>query len=112
MTSHLNGLGNAIKMLRLRISILSKYLEQVKAGKIKKDHSILRKIASLCNLLPATDTATFKSELFIEYNDALLLTYLSSLTKSADQIQELVQKFSVTFDRHHSSRRGHARMFA
>ena len=53
---------NAISMLNQRAKILRAFLEATKAGKVPRDHAILRRIATLVNQLPAIDSAEFKQE--------------------------------------------------
>jgi len=105
LTAHLMGTHNAIKMLHTKIKTLVKFLEATVKGDIKPDHGLLRQIAGLCNLLPAIDTAAFREDFINEYNDALLVTYLSSITKGASVINELVDRYNTAYDRH-SRRRG------
>jgi COP9 signalosome complex subunit 6 len=105
LTAHLMGIHNAISMLHSRIIILTKILEAIKNGKVPKDQGLLRKIATLCNQLPAIDTPTFSRDFINEYNDALMITYLASITKGEGAINELIDKFNVTYERH-SRRRG------
>jgi len=104
LSNQLAGMQNAIKMLNLRIKSLKEYLEASSKGEIPKDHALLRKVAGIVNLLPAIDTPSFKEEFLNEYNDALLVTYLSSITKGASVINELVERYNTAYDRH--SRRG------
>jgi len=105
LVSHLSSMHNAIKMLYLRIKILVKLLESMKSGKIPPNHSLLRRISSLTNLLPAIDSPAFRQEFLNEYNDALLVTYLAGITKTSSTLNEMIEKFNITFDRH-SRRRG------
>lgn len=100
LTTHLQGMGNAIKMLTLRITVLMNYLEGTKKGQVTVDHSLLRHIGALCDQLPAIDTQQFKGDFISEYNDALLVTYLASITKGASQVNDLVDKFNLISDRH------------
>jgi len=103
LVSHMTAVHNAISMLNQRIKILYAFIEASKSGKIPMDHSLLRRIQSLVNQLPAIDTAQFQQEFINEYNDALLITYLASMTKGANTINEMIDKFNITFER--SSRR-------
>jgi len=105
LTSHLFNMHNAIKMLNMRIKLLVTFLHAQKSGEIPYDYSLLRRINSLTNLLPAIDGDNFTQEFLNEYNDTLLSTYLSSITKASNAINELVDKFNVTYDRN-SRRRG------
>jgi len=103
LASHMTAVFNAITMLNQRIKILMTFLDATKGGKIPTDHSLLRRIASLTNQLPAIDTQQFQQEFINEYNDALLIAYLSTMTKGANTVNEMIDKFNVTFER--SSRR-------
>jgi len=103
LVSHMTAVYNAITMLNQRIKILTNFIEATKGGKIPTDHGLLRRVASLANQLPAIDTAQFQQEFINEYNDALMITYLASMTKGANSINEMIDKFNITFER--SSRR-------
>jgi len=105
LTAHLMGTHNAIKMLHTKIKVLVRFLEATLKGEIKPDHGLLRQIAGLCNLLPAIDTEAFKEDFLNEYNDALLVTYLASITKGASTINDLVDRYNTAYDRH-TRRRG------
>jgi len=99
LTAHLMGTHNAIKMLHTKIKILKRFLEATAKGEVKADHGLLRQIAGLCNLLPAIDTEAFKEDFLNEYNDALLVTYLSSITKGASIINDMVDRYNTAYDR-------------
>jgi len=105
LSGHLMHTHNAISMLNMRIKILVNFLEAAKAGKIPKDHALLRRISMLTSQLPAIDNDAFRHEFINEYNDALLVTYLATVTKGASGINELLDKFSIINDRQ-SRRRG------
>jgi len=105
LNAHMTAVQNAIIMLNQRIKILLVYLEATKSGKIQADHGLLRRIASLVNQLPAIDTQQFQQEFINEYNDALMITYLATMTKGANNINEMIDKFNATYDRG-SRRRG------
>jgi len=100
LITHLTSLHNAIKMLNLRIKIIQQFLRSIQKGDIPKDHGLLRQVASLCNRLPAINTNNFKEDFLNEYNDALLITYLATITKGTSSINELVEKFNISYDRH------------
>jgi len=106
LTAHLSTMHGAIKMLNLRIKILAQYLRENEAGNLPRDEGLLRSINALCHLLPAIDSEKFKEDFLTEYNDALLITYLSSITKTSNAINEMIEKFNITFDGH-TRRRGY-----
>jgi len=105
LTSHLSTLQSAIKMLNMRVKIITRFVQETKAGKIPRDEGLLRSINALCHLLPAIDTDKFKEDFLTEYNDALLVTYLATITKTSNAINEMIEKFNITYDRH-TRRRG------
>ncbi|KAL6049460.1 COP9 signalosome complex subunit 6 [Balamuthia mandrillaris] len=110
LASHLMGMHNAIKMLHMRIQLLRNFLVATAQGKIPKEHGLLRETVALCNLLPAIDTEQFKEEFVKDYNDALLVTYLASITKGSNIINELVDRYNTAYERQ-SRRRGFAGFF-
>jgi len=105
LTSHLSTLQSAIKMLNMRVKIITRFVQETKAGKIPRDEGLLRSINALCHLLPAIDTDKFKEDFLTEYNDSLLVTYLATVTKTSNAINEMIEKFNITYDRH-TRRRG------
>jgi len=105
LISHMNGMYNAINMLHLRIKTILEFIQATKKGTIPVDHSLLRKIASMTQLLPCMDSPAFQENFLREYNDTLLVTYLATITKGTNTLNELIDKFSTAQDRHRS--RGH-----
>jgi len=106
LSLQLAGMQNAIKMLNMRIKIIREYLEATAKGEIPKDHGLLRQTVGIVNLLPTIDTPKFKEEFLNEYNDALLVTYLSSITKGASVVNDLVERYNTAYDRHARRSRG------
>eukprot|EP00123_Amoebidium_parasiticum_P001608 comp12740_c0_seq1/m.7859 comp12740_c0_seq1/g.7859 ORF comp12740_c0_seq1/g.7859 comp12740_c0_seq1/m.7859 type:complete len:313 (-) comp12740_c0_seq1:254-1192(-) len=95
VSSHLRNQSNAVHMLYKRIKILVDYCIAVDRRELPEDASILQDIASLCNRLPVMDSPDFKQELLSEYNDVLLMTYLATITKGANAINELAGKVTA-----------------
>lgn len=89
-----NSLGRAVSMLDERLTVLNTFLQDTASGKIQKDHAILRQLKGMCNQLPTMDSLEFKEDMLTEYNDALLITYLSSITKGTHLANEVVEKFN------------------
>ena len=104
LSSHMTGMQNAIKMLRMRISTILGVVKQMKEGKIPYDHGLLREISSLVRRLPVGTDKT-KKGLNLEYNDTLLITYLSVMTSGNATLHELVNKINATYDQRVSHRR-------
>jgi COP9 signalosome complex subunit 6 len=91
------NLSKAIGTLNTRVAILQKFLSDTKSGLIKPDHKILRAVKALCQRLPTMDSPAFTEDFLQEYNDALLVAYLSSITKGATMCGEVVEKFTVAY---------------
>jgi COP9 signalosome complex subunit 6 len=96
VTTPYTTLKKAITSLNERLRILHKFLEDVQKGKVKADQKTLRRIKALCQRLPTMDTPSFRDDFFSEYNDALLVTYLASITKSQSSLNSLVENFNMT----------------
>mmetsp|Transcript_129 Transcript_129/g.267 ORF Transcript_129/g.267 Transcript_129/m.267 type:complete len:195 (-) Transcript_129:26-610(-) len=106
LNSHLGGLESAIRMLNQRVGVIVNVLRAMQAGEIPKDHGFLRMCRSLSMRLPAISSPEYTQQFQNEYNDTLLLTYLSTLTKGADTTHELIDKFNLASDKQ-SRRRAH-----
>merc|ERR1711907_191026 len=105
LTAHLGGVHGAIGRLSVGIETICAYLEGVKSGAIAKDHAILRSVKGLCNRLPLQNSEESKELLMQNYNDMLLVTYLASLTKTANEANEVAEKFNTAYEKH---RRNHS----
>jgi len=106
LPTQLAGMQNAIKMLNMRLKIIKNYLEATQKGELPKDHALLRQTRGIIDLIPAIDTPKFKEEFLNEYNDALLVTYLSSITKGANIMNDLVERYNVAYDKQNKRSRG------
>jgi len=94
---HYGTLKSSVQTLNQRLKVVHTYLKETQANKVKTDHAILRQIKGLVNRLPAASGVDFKSGFISEYNDALLVAYLASITKSIDAANNVVDKFNLTF---------------
>ncbi|KAI0374471.1 COP9 signalosome subunit 6 [Pilatotrama ljubarskyi] len=95
LESHLQTQRAAVKMLHDRILLLVKYVSDVIAGSAKKDHATLRALSALIASLPASENKEFREEFDTEYEDVQLTAYLANLTKSANLLNDLVDKHVV-----------------
>jgi len=95
LESHLQTQRSAVKMLHERILLLVKYVSDVIADQAPKDHATLRALTALIASLPATENKAFREEFETEYEDVQLTAFLSSLTKSANILNDLVDKHLV-----------------
>lgn len=83
-------------MLHDRIAVLVSYVRSVIAGSAPKDHSVLRALSALVASLPASDAPQFRAEFDTEYEDVQLTAYLSTLTKSANALNDVSIVFPDT----------------
>ncbi|CAL1696340.1 unnamed protein product [Somion occarium] len=95
LESHLSSQRAAVKMLHDRILLLVKYVTEILAGEAKKDHATLRSLSALIASLPASEHKGFREEFEKEYEDVQLTAFLSSLTKSTNILNDLVDKHIV-----------------
>ncbi|XP_037948549.1 COP9 signalosome complex subunit 6-like [Teleopsis dalmanni] len=97
--------GSAIKMLSKRIKIILKYVKDVNAGKLPVDHEILRDIYALSHRLPVMQDEAFHKEFYTQCNDVILISYLGTLTKGCNDMNNFINKFNILYDRQGSGRR-------
>ncbi|TDL28778.1 COP9 signalosome subunit 6 [Rickenella mellea] len=109
LESHLQTQRAAVQMLHDRILVLVQYVSQVIAGKAKKDHAALRALSALIASLPASENPEFREEFDKEYADVQLTAYLSTLTKSTNALNDLVDKYIVITSSNSRDDRGGAR---
>ncbi|CDO70241.1 hypothetical protein BN946_scf184942.g41 [Trametes cinnabarina] len=95
LESHLQTQRAAVKMLYDRILLLVKYVSDVIAGSATKDHATLRALSALIASLPASENKEFREEFDTEYEDVQLTAYLATLTKSANLLNDLVDKHII-----------------
>ncbi|KAI0322317.1 maintenance of mitochondrial structure and function-domain-containing protein [Amylostereum chailletii] len=95
LESHLQTQRAAVNMLHDRINVLVKYVRDVIAGAATKDHATIRSLSALIASLPASDNKEFREEFDTEYEDVQLTAYLSTLTKSVNGLNDLVDKHIV-----------------
>lgn len=95
---HLSRFYNAVEMLSQRTQVILKYLNAVKSGKAKMDYQLLREIKALANKIPALDTLGFSKDFENEFNESLLVAYLTSMTKGTVQLDELLKKYGVCYE--------------
>jgi len=99
IANHLTAVHSSISMLAIRLRILRKFLEAVKTQSVPVDHGLLRQLGSLCTQLPSLHSDQLKHDFISEYNDSLMITYLASITKGTNGLNEMVEKFNAVHDK-------------
>lgn len=78
---------NSIKLLRQNVTSLIQIIKNV--PEIRKNHEIMRQLASICSRLPlVSDQEEYSNELLTEYSDTILINQLGVLNKVIEQVQE------------------------
>lgn len=105
LTAHYTTLHSAIKVLSDQIAALQGILNAMQQGHLPYDHQLVRQASSLIRRLPAVKAPDFSTDYMTEYNDAMLTVYLSSITKGTQSALDLIDKYTVAYDRSTSHRR-------
>ncbi|XP_058124034.1 COP9 signalosome complex subunit 6 isoform X1 [Anopheles ziemanni] len=105
VAEHLLAQYSAIKMLNSRVKIVLAYMKAVESGQLEPNQEILRMAYSLSRRLPVVQNPSFKEEFYTQSNDVGLITYLGALTKVSNDMNQLVNKFNVLYDRQGMGRR-------
>jgi len=99
VAEHLTAQYNAIKMLHTRVKMVLDYVKAVKEKELPLNHEILRELYSLTHRLPVMQTPKFNAEFYTQCNDVALITYLGSITKCSNNMNQFVNKFNILHDR-------------
>ncbi|XP_039264962.1 COP9 signalosome complex subunit 6-like [Styela clava] len=102
---HLQSQHNSISMLHTRICFLQRYIQAVKEGKLPHNHEITREAYALCHRLPVLDCDMLSKDLYDQYNDVTLMTYLGVISKGCHTMNQFISKFNVMCDRQGVGRR-------
>ncbi|GAA5924689.1 COP9 signalosome complex subunit 6 [Sporobolomyces koalae] len=103
----LSSQRNALSMLSSRVAQITTYLTAVSQGTAPTDDETLRQIQALVSGLKGQiGSAELEKEFMTEYNDALLTTYLATLTKQLLSANELLDKQILVVNSNASSTGG------
>lgn len=105
VAEHLSAQHSAIKMLHSRVRLVLDYLRMVEAGKLPRSHEVLRDAYSLSHRLPVIQSPRFHGDFYNQCNDVGLMTYLGTITKGCNDMNQLVNKFNLLYDRQGLGRR-------
>lgn len=105
VAEHLTAQHSAIKMLHSRVKLVLEYVRAVQSGKLPVNHDILRDAYSLSHRLPVLQTPKFTTDFYNQCNDVGLMTYLGTITKGCNDINQFVNKFNTLYDRQGMGRR-------
>jgi len=95
LVNHFKEVHRGLTMMRERLNVIHDYVVECKKKKIPRDMETLRKIKGICNRLPTMQTEQLHKEFQSEHNDALLITYLASITKESGRLSSIMQNFNT-----------------
>ncbi|XP_072376798.1 COP9 signalosome complex subunit 6 [Diabrotica undecimpunctata] len=105
VAEHLTAQHSAIKMLHSRVRLVLEYMKAVQNGQLPRNHEVLRDAFSLCHRLPVIDGSRFRQDFYNQCNDVGLMTYLGTLTKGCNDLNQFVTRFNILYDRQGVGRR-------
>ncbi|CAH0558172.1 unnamed protein product [Brassicogethes aeneus] len=105
VAEHLTAQHSAIKMLHSRVRLVLEYMRAVQSGQLPMNHEVMREAYSLCHRLPVIQSQRFRQDFYNQCNDVGLMTYLGTLTKGCNDLNQFVNKFNILYDRQGLGRR-------
>jgi len=102
---HLLAQHSAIKMLASRVRLVLEYVKAVDRGELDHNHEIMRQIRALSHRLPVLESGRFKPEFYTQCNDVALMALLGTIMKSANNLNQFVNKFNTVYQRQGMGRR-------
>ncbi|XP_071455298.1 COP9 signalosome complex subunit 6 [Hetaerina americana] len=105
VAEHLQAQHSAIKMLHSRVRLVLQYVQAVQSGELPTNHEVMREAYSLSHRLPVLQGPRFRADFYNQCNDVGLMTYLGTITKGCNDINQFVNKFNVLYDRQGMGRR-------
>jgi len=102
---HLLAQHSAIKMLASRVRLVLEYVKAVDRGELEHNHEIMRQIRALSHRLPVLESGRFKPEFYTQCNDVALMALLGTVMKSANNLNQFVNKFNTVYQRQGMGRR-------
>lgn len=94
----LHSISSAVRMLLFRMKVLRSFLEMTRKGSIRKDAYILRELNSIHSQLASVGGNIFSlsKEIEEDYNDTLVVSYLTGVTKTLHLLNQIVDKFQTS----------------
>jgi COP9 signalosome complex subunit 6 len=105
VADHLLAQHSAIKMLHSRVKLVLSYIQDVHKGTLPFNQDILREIYALSQRLPIVQNFEFREKFYTQCNEVGLIIYLGALTKGCNDVNQLVNKFNILYDRQGMGRR-------
>jgi len=102
---HLMAQHSAIKMLANRVRLVLEYVQAVERGDLPHNHEIMRQVRALSHRLPVLEPGRFRPEYYTQCNDVALMALLGAVMKSANNLNQFVNKFNTVYQKQGMGRR-------
>jgi len=99
LDAHIESVDTSLHTLAARVRVLRDHLVAVDKGEAPPDHGLLRQLGQLCDQLDAFGGDELDDSFLRDYNDALLSSYLASVTKHAAAVNDLSDKLMLVNSR-------------
>lgn len=101
LNNHTTNINNSLQpIIEMKL-----FLQAVKSNQLRHNHEITREAYALCHRLPVIDCKRLSNDLYDQYNDVTLMTYLGVISKGCHTMNQFVAKFNALFDRQGVGRR-------
>ena len=91
--------------LFFRVRLILDYVRAVEAGELPHNHEIMRQAKALSDRLPVLESGRFQPDFYEQCNDGALVTYLGSVMKSCNGLNQFIGKFNVIHQKQGGGRR-------
>mmetsp|Transcript_52 Transcript_52/g.63 ORF Transcript_52/g.63 Transcript_52/m.63 type:complete len:306 (-) Transcript_52:403-1320(-) len=91
------SLTTSLRILEKKIAVITNLLKGMQEGSIPMDHNLVRKANKIYQQLPAIDSGKFQGQFLNELVDTLMMTHLSSSTKTTSNLTELTDIYSMLY---------------
>ncbi|XP_077293940.1 COP9 signalosome subunit 6 isoform X2 [Arctopsyche grandis] len=105
VAEHLTAQRSAIRMVAMRVRLVARAVAALRSGELPPNAALLREARALAHRLPLVDNPSFTHHFYNQCNDVGLMTYLGSITKGCNDINQFVNKFNILYDKQTMGRR-------
>lgn len=101
LDAHFHTMKSSIESMNDRIAVLIDYLRRTQSGEIEPDYALLRQVDGLVRRLPLLMTSQrsgLPNEFESEYDNAVVLSYLAAITKTARAVRVVSDKSLLVLD--------------
>lgn len=101
LDAHFHTMKSSIESMNDRVAVLIDYLRRTQSGEIQPDYALLRQVDGLVRRLPLLMTSQSNGlprEFESEFDNAVLLSYLAAVTKTAGAVRVVSDKSMLVLE--------------